>query len=465
MPMRKPLLCTAAALWLCGCEAGPVPQLPAGDVPPAFEQAHDKNAPLWPAADWWTGFGDSQLSQLMAAAQASNLDVIQAAARLRQADARAKQAGAALLPSLGFNPNVQALYGQGGGISAHETDWVAELGASYELDFWGKNRDAVQSARAQRAASDADRATVALTVTAAVADAYFQLLSLRERIAIARANLAASEQILRVVQRRVGAGYAPNSDLTQERANMAAQQALLPVLEQQELEARDALSVLLGRPPEGFTVTGDNLGALAGPLVSPGLPSEILARRPDVMSAEANLVAAHANLAAARTAFLPDISLTAAAGAANPALFAAVATIPAAGATESVGASLMQVIFDGGKIQGQVDEAKAREEELLAAYRAAAISAFSDVENALGDVSHLTAQEAALREQVADSEKVLAAAQRKYNAGYADFLVVTDAERSLYTARDQLADIRRARLAALVALYKALGGGWTGTAG
>ena len=465
MPMRKPLLCTAAALWLCGCEAGPVPQLPAGDVPKAFEQTEGKSAPLWPAANWWTGFGDSQLSQLMAAAQANNLDVIQAAARLRQADARVKQAGAALLPSLSFNPNVQALYGQGGGISAHETDWVAALGASYELDFWGKNRDAVQSAQAQRAASDADRATVALTVTAAVADAYFQLLSLRERIAVARANLAASEQTLRVVQRRVDAGYAPNSDLTQERANMAAQRALLPALEQQELETRDALSVLLGRPPEGFAVTGDNLGDLAGPVVSPGLPSELLARRPDIQSAEANLVAAHANLAAARTAFLPEISLTAAAGAANPALFAAIATIPAAGGTESVGASLMQVIFDGGRIEGQVAEAKAREEELLAAYRGAVIASFSDVENALGNVLHLTAQEAALREQVADSEKVLAAAQRKYNAGYADFLVVTDAERSLYTARDQLADIRRARLAALVALYKALGGGWTSTAG
>jgi NodT family efflux transporter outer membrane factor (OMF) lipoprotein len=463
-PMRNLLLCMGAALWLYGCENGPMPQLPAGDIPKGFQQAGGANAPLWPGAEWWTGFGDDQLSRFMAEARANNLDMLQAAARLRQADARAKQAGAALLPSVGLNADINTLYGQAKGTSQHETDWSAALGASYELDFWGKNRDALDAANAARTASAADRATVGLTVSAGVANSYFQLLSLRQRIALARANLATSEQILRLVQRRVDAGYAANSDLTQERANMAAQRALIPALEQQELETRDALAVLLGRPPEGFSVTGDTLGELSGPAVVPGLPSELLTRRPDVMSAEANLAAAHANLAAARTAFLPNISLTANGGVAYPALAAAVDTLPGTGLTAGLGASLVQVIFDNGKIEGQVEEAKAHEEELLAAYRAAAIAAFSDVENAAGNLSHLTAQEAALKDQVAASQSVLAAAQRKYSAGYADFLVVTDAERSLNSARDQLADTRRARLAALVALYKALGGGWSSAA-
>ena len=459
-PMRKILLCMGATLWLYGCENGPVPQLPAGDIPKGFEQTGGANVPAWPAPDWWKGFGDAQLAQFMADAQSGNLDVVQAAARLRQADAKAKQAGAALLPSIGLNANIDTLYGQAKGTSQHETDWGAALGASYELDFWGKNRDALDAANAARAAGVADRATVGLTVSAGVADSYFQLLSLRERIALARANLTTSEQILSVVQRRVEAGYAPASDLTQERANMAAQRALIPALEQQELEAHDALSVLLGRPPEGFTVNGEGLGDLAGPAVTPGLPSELLARRPDVMTAEANLAAAHANLAAARTAFLPDISLTANGGVAYPALAAAVDTLPGTGLAAGLGASLVQVVFDNGKIEGQIAEARAREEELLAAYRAAAIAAFSDVENALGNLKHLTDQETALREQVGESEKVLSAAQRKYKAGYADFLVVTDAERSLNAARDQLVDTRRAHLVALVALYKALGGGW-----
>jgi outer membrane protein, multidrug efflux system len=462
--MRKAFAC-ATILCLAACTQTPAPSLPPGDVPAAFDQPAPGRAPLWPAAEWWKGFGSDQLSQLMANAEANNLDIAQASARLREADARAKQAGAALLPSLGFNTNLNDFYGQAKGTSLHETDWSAALAASYELDFWGKNRDAANSANAARAASAADRATVGLTVSASVADAYFQLLSLRERMSVARANLATSEQSLRVVQRRVNAGYAPASDLAQERVNLAAQQAVLPALEQQELETRDALGVLLGRPPEGLTVSGSDLTGIAGPLVTPGLPSELLARRPDIMAAEANLIAAHADLAAARAAFLPNITLTANGGVAYPALAAAVDTLPGTGLAVGLGAALVQTIFDNGKTQGRIDEARAREEELLAAYRAAAIAAFSDVENALGNITHLTAQEAALREQVNQAEKVLAAAQRKYNAGYADFLVVTDAERVLYTARDQLADSHRARLAALVALYKALGGGWSRSAG
>jgi len=457
---RAPFL---VLLLLAGCTNSPMPTLSNSDVPAAFAQR--ANAPIWPAADWWQGFGDPELSRLIADAQANNLDIAQAAARLRQADARVRQAGAALLPTIDLNPNIEALYGQGGGSSAHETDWAAALGASYELDFWGKNRDAVQSAQASRSAGEADRATVALTVTAAVANGYFLLLSVRERVALAQANLKTSQDILNLVQRRVNAGYAPPSDLTQERANMDAIQAALPPLEQQELETQDALAILLGRPPEGFAVSGVGLDRIAEPRVAPGLPSELLTRRPDIRAAEANLTAAHANLAAARTAFLPDITLTAAAGLAYPALNAAVANIPAMGATEGLGASLMQVIFDGGKIEGQVAEAKAREEELLAAYRAAVISAFSDVENALGALSHLTQQEAALKNQVDDSGKVLASARRKYVAGYADFLTVTEAEKNLNAARDQLSDIRRAELAASVALFKALGGGYRSDAG
>ena len=456
--IRRLLLCSAVLA--SGCATTPPPALAPGDVPAAFEQKAPGNAPLWPARDWWTHYGDPQLSSLMDQAQAGNLDIAQAAARLRQADARARQAGAALLPTLGANGSVNSFYGQSGGVSQHETDYGAGLQASYELDFWGKNRDLLDSAHAAVRASQADRATVALTATSAVANSYFQLLSLRERIAGARADLKSSQDILNVVQRRVTAGFSANADLLAQRAALAAEQAVLPPLEQQELEARNALAILLGRPPEGFTVTGDNLGALAPPAVAPGLPSLLLARRPDIIAAEANLAGAHADLAAARTAFFPSISLTANGGVAYPALAAAIDTLPGVGLAAGAGAALAQVIFDGGQTQAKIDETKAREEELLAAYRAAVIAAFLDVENALGSFAHLGAQEAALREQVTQAEKVLHAAQRKYLAGSADFLVVTDAQRALYAARDQLSDIRRARLAASVALFKAMGGGF-----
>lgn len=456
----KRAVALAALIALCACTNSPMPVLAPGDVPAGFQQPMAANAPIWPSATWWQGFGDPQLDKLIAQAQANNLDIFQAAARVRQADARARQAGAALLPSVGLNASATTFYGQANGVSQHETDYSATLGVSYDLDFWGKNRDALDSATAARRASEADRATVALTITAGVANSYFQILALRDRIAVAHENIVSSRAILGVVQRRVTAGYAANADLLQERANLAAQEAALPVLEQQELEARTALAILVGRPPEGFDIATTNLAGIAAPAVQPGLPSQLLTRRPDIAQAEANLVAAHADLAVARKAFLPDIALTANGGVAYPALAAAVDTLPGVGLAANAGATLAQVIFDGGKTQGKIDESKAREDELLGAYRAAVISSFSDVENALGNIVHLSAQQAALEDQVTQAKKVLGAAQRKYTAGYSDFLTVTDAQKSLYVAQDQLADIRRARLAAAVTLFKALGGGW-----
>ena len=456
----KPCIPLVALLLVSACTNSPMPALAPGDVPAGFQQPVDRNAPIWPSATWWQGFGDAQLDGLIAQAQGRNLDIYQAAARVRQADARARQAGAALLPTVGVNAAATSFYGQTKGVSQHETDYSAAVGVSYDLDFWGKNRDAVDSANAARRASIADRATVALTVTAGVANSYFQLLSLRERVATAKDNIASSQAILTIVQRRVTAGYAANADLIQERANLAAQQAGLPVLEQQELEARGALAILLGRPPEGLDISPARLAAIAAPSVRPGLPSQLLTRRPDIAQAEANLLAAHADLAAARKAFLPDIALTANGGVAYPALAAAIDTLPGLGLAANAGGTLAQVIFDGGKIQGRIEETSAREDELLGAYRAAVIASFGDVENALGNVAHLSAQQAALETQVSQDEKVLGAAQRKYIAGYSDFLTVTDAQRTLYAARDQLADIRRARLAASITLFKALGGGW-----
>jgi len=456
--MRKALLLTSALL-AAGCaEPTPPPALPKGDVPAAFEQAASSSA-VWPSAEWWQGFGSSELTALETAAQSGNLDIAQAAARLRQADARARQAGAALMPTVALNGNLQNFTGAGNG-SGNETDFFAGVGASYELDFWGKNRAAADSALALRAASAADRATVALTVSAAIANGYFQLLSLRERLAVAEDNLKSAQTILSLVQRRVTAGYAPNSDLTQARAALAAQEAAVPALQQQELEARTALAILLGRPPEGFAAAARNLAGIAAPAVTPGLPAELLTRRPDIAAAEANLVSAHADVAAARAAMLPDITLTAAAGMQNPALNAAVLTLGGTGFALNLGTALVHTIFDGGLLKAKTAETEAHEEELIAAYRAAMIAAFGDVENALGSLSHLSAQERALTEQVSAAEAVLRAAQRKYTAGGADFLVVTDAQRSLYAARDQLSDIRRARLTASVALFKALGGGW-----
>ena len=462
---HRPLWLILAALAPAAGTDTPIPVLQPGDVPARFEQKASSTAPLWPAADWWNGFADRQLSQLVLTAQRNNLDIAQAVARLYQADGRARQAGATLLPSIGFNSNINSLNGQSDRGSLRETDWGAGIGAAYELDFWGKNRNTARSAEALRRASIADRASVALTVTAAVADTYFKLLSLYERISVAKSNLKSAEDILGIVQRRVSAGFAAKADLIQQRASLAAERAVLPPLEQQEVETRNALAILLGMPPEGFAISDISLASIGQPQTAPGLPAEILTRRPDIVAAEANLVSAHADLQVARAAFLPSINLTASGGFAYPALSGAINSLQGGGLATAAGATLAQIIFDGGAIKAKSDEAKARENELLAAYRASVIAALSDVESAMARLDHIRAQEEAIRSQVAEAEKVLNAAKRKYTAGYSDFLVVTDAQRSFYAARDQLSDLRRANLSATVALFKALGGGWSAGTG
>ena len=242
----------------------------------------------------------------MTQAQANNLDIAQAAARLRQADARARQAGAALLPQVARAATVNTLYGDANGTAQHETDFNAGLDASYELDFWGKNRDALESAQAARAASRADRQTVALTVTSGVATTYFQLLSLRERIAVARANLKSSQDILDLVQRRVTAGYSAPADLTQQRAGAGRGAG----------GAARAGAAGTGDPQRAGHSAGPAAGRLyrqrrgagcafaarrgAGPAIRTCWRAVPTSPRPKPISA-----AAHADLAAARAAFLP----------------------------------------------------------------------------------------------------------------------------------------------------------------
>jgi len=451
MHSRKLLLAGVCAVAVSACATtSPLPTIPSTDVPASFEQPVAADAPVWPEPDWWRGFGSQELDSLIATTQGGNLDLAAAETRILQADARVRQVGSALLPnvSIGSDTNLQASGGTPAGIS---------LGASYEFDFWGRNRSLLASARASNRATRADRETVALTATAATASTYFQLLSLRERLAIARLNLENAQAVLMVTEARVRNGIASQLELAQQRSTIAGQQAQIPQLEQQELETRAALALLLGRPPEGFNVTAQDLVSIAAPSVAPGLPSGLLVRRPDIVTAEANLQSANANLAVARAALLPSISLTASGGISTGTLTGLV-TNPIF--TAGIGLSLAQTIFDAGRREAVTDEARAREQELLLAYRSTAITAFSEVETTLGSITNLDAQLGFQAEQVAQSELAFDIAQARYREGVDDFLIVLDAQRSLYQARDQLGLVRLQQLLSLVALYKALGGGW-----
>jgi NodT family efflux transporter outer membrane factor (OMF) lipoprotein len=449
-----------SAALVCGCATESAPQPPTV-TPAAFEHQAAAAGAAWPAQDWYRDFGSDELDGLVDEAVRGNMDLTGARERVAQADARAREAGAPILPRVSLDGNASYLSGHSSQGSGHELDWFAMLSASYEVDFWGKNRAAANAARLQAGASRAERDTVAITLLGGVAGQYFQVLALRERLAIARANRDAAKKILEAVQARFDAGVASPTELAAQKAAWYTAQIAISDLEQLEIEARAALAVLLGRPPENFEIQANNLDSLREPVVAAGLPSELLIRRPDLVAAEASLRAAHANLAAARAAMFPSLTLTAAAGVQNPALPATVLTIPGVGPSYSAIASLTQPIFDHGRLSAQRDEALARQQELLATYRAAIIASLVDVEKALAAVQHLDAVREFQQGSVTESERAFAGAQLRYQRGSGDFLTLLESQRTLYAARDQYAQYRLARLQALVALCKALGGGWS----
>lgn len=449
----------ALAILCAGC-ATPRPTPPPDLTPDAFEQRPPASQPRWPEKDWYRGFTSGELDSLMTLAEQNNLDLAAAAARIRQADARARAAGAAILPQIDAGANATYFTGRSHGQSANETDWSALLSASYEVDFWGKNRATSRSAQLAALASQAERDTLALTTLSGVANAYFQVLSLRERLNLARANFDSTREVLQVIDARYTAGAGTAAELATQRAAVANAELTIVPLQQQEFEARGALALLVGRVPEGFSVTAEQLDGLSEPAVMPGLPAELLMRRPDVLAAETNLQAAHADLTAARAALFPTLTLTGSGGAQNPAVQAAVITLEGAGSTLSLGASLVQTIFDGGRRRAVRDEAQAKEEELLASYRTAILNALLDVETALSAIRHLDLQRAAQTENVTQSERAFEGARLRYRAGAGDYLSMLDAQRTLYSARDQSSQYKLARLQAVVGLFKALGGGW-----
>ncbi len=456
--------CAVSVLVCTGC-ALTAPKPPVSDVPSAFENRVPGNgAPggevAWPSKDWYRGFRSQALDALIAQAATQNLNLEAARARLTQADARARQAGAAILPSVDATASGNYYAGHSVHGSAHEFDWTALLSASYEIDFWGKNRATANAGRFLDAAARADRDNIELTTLAGVANGYFEVLSLRERSHIAQSNLEAARGLLDVVEARFQNGLANPVELATQRSVLATAQLALPELKQREEEARTALALLLGRPPEGLRIDEASLDSLAEPQVAPGLPAELIARRPDVFMAEANLRAADADLVAARAALLPSVTLTPAAGIQNPAVNAAIIALPGVGPGVNLGAGLMQTIFDGGRLRAVRDEARAKDEELVVSYRAAILASLVDVENALAAIRNLDDARDFQNVGLSESERAFEGAKLRYREGAGDFLAVLEAQRTLYAARDQYSQYKLARLQAVVSLCKALGGGW-----
>jgi NodT family efflux transporter outer membrane factor (OMF) lipoprotein len=280
---------------------------------------------------------------------------------------------------------------------------------------------------------------------------------LRGRLVIVRENLAIAERVFKVVDSRVRNGAASALDLARQQAAVLTQRAAIPQLDLQERQTLFALAILLGRSPEGFDTAASAVTGLAVPRVAPGLPAQLLVRRPDLASAEAQLAAANANVAAARAALLPGIGLTGSAGLASDVLLN---FLNGPTATLAIGASLLQPIFDGARLRTQVNVAASRERELVENYRKAVLAALADVESALAAGGRMAEQELLQEKVVEQARLALRLAEIRYREGADDLLTALDAQRTLFQAEDQLAQIRLSRLQGSVGLFKALGGAW-----
>jgi NodT family efflux transporter outer membrane factor (OMF) lipoprotein len=462
--IARGLSVSVLALAAAGCSTpNPTALDKPGDVPVAFTAPIVKDAPIWPEAGWWINFKAPELPALEDTASKQNLDIAVAAAQLLQAEATDETAFAALLPTISGNAGLtrRATTAATGPSSTKEIDsnaFSANLAGTYTFDLWGLSQDRLRQARESLRASRYAEQFVGLTTASSVANEYFIVLSLRERITIARQNIDAANRILAVTQAKVTNGVSSNLDLSQQQGTVAGQQARLPALIESERESRYALAILLGRAPEGFDVRGQNLDGIASPTVQPGLPSEVLTRRPDVAQAEASLYAAHANVDAARAAFFPSIGLTGSAGYASSAI---------AGLTNpgnfvwSFGVSLLQSIFDGGRLKAADDSALAFQQQLIATYRKTVFNAFSGVETALGQTASDSDQLVALTEEVRAFSEAFRIAELQYREGTIDILSLLNTEQQLFTAEDTLVQTKLARLEADVSVYQQLGGGWS----
>ena len=436
---------------------------PALDIPDRYKAARltDKDAP--PTLDWWRGFRSKELTDLMEEAQTVNLDIAAATARFIQADAQARITGAALLPAL--QANGSETYSRTSGASAsglsiggrEVVNYTASLSAAYELDFWGKNRDATQAAEETAFANRFDRDVVALTTLVTVANAYFQVLASQDRIRTAERNIASATRILEAIRQRFEAGTGTDLDVAQQESVVANQKALVPPLRQTLAQNINALATLVSRPPERLHVRGGSLNRISPPRVTPGLPSELLTQRPDIRRQELQLASATANVGNARAQFFPSIQLTGQGGYQSSSL--ASLFQPHAAFFSLVG-SLTQPIFEGGRLLGNFELTKARQDELLQTYRKTVVSAFADVDNALTAVRETTIRLRLQREVVAASRRAFQLAEQQLRAGTGDIVSVLNTQLTLFQAEDLLWQAQLARLLAIVSLYQALGGGW-----
>lgn len=454
----------AAALWgvmLGGCATSealtPHPVIP---LPAQWSE----NAPtlsLTPTgaldANWWRSFGSATLNDLIEQALHDNPDLLLAQQRIRQAHIALDITHAARMPTIGSSVGVsQTQRDPDGQASSHSKSTAVGLSMSYELDLWGRIAAHEVAAQHSVQVSRFDYESARLSLVAHITSTYMQALATGQRLTIAQDNLALAQRILAIAEARLRNGVATRLEVSQQRTTVLAQEAALIPLSVQVRQLHSALALLLGRNPQHQQVGSEDFAAVQIPTPSPYMPSVLLTRRPDIAAAEAALAASDANVTAARAALLPSVSLSAS-GSVGSALLLDL-THPTR--SLNLALSLVHTIFDGGRLRLQTENAQSQHAVQIITYGKVVRTALKEVEDSLGNVEQ-TAQQERAQQAVSDQAlRTLELAQLRYSQGVGDLLSVLEAQRSVFSARDQQISVRLARLQAAIDLSKALGGGW-----
>lgn len=462
--MKTTTLAAAMLLSLAGCAVGPEHQRPDLPLPAQYPGGDVAAAPAEISDTWWTLYQQPELDRLVVQALERNRDIEQAVARIEQADALARQAGAALLPRVDLGGSagrarVSPLTVPPNGATGNQ--YQLGVSASFELDFWGRVRRTREAARAQLLASAYARDTVRLTVSALTTQAWLGLRSLDEQIALTDATLGTRVEGLRLLNLRLNGGTGSQLDVEQGEGLRAASAVLLRELQRQRSVLQIQLGVLTGQLD--LALPAMPLGALPLPPAPPaGLPSALLERRPDVRATEQQLAAASARIGAARAEQLPTLSLTGNLGVESAELGD---LLKSPSRVWSFGAGLAQPLFEGGRLAARTDQAVAAHREAQGAYRGAVEDAFKDVADSLANLRAAQGSQDDLARADRAAANALKLSKARYDVGYSGHLDLLDAQRTAAAAQLDLVRNRQAQLAASVDLFRALGGGWKAAEG
>jgi len=438
------------------------PPLPESDVPQRFIGPIIEESAVWPNTDWWNNFHDAELSAFIEEVKANNLDLANNRRNLESAQLALREAGLARWPTpqltIGDATGYSRTSLDGATVSSGNVNDATRLAATFTYSniltkpaTYARDLTAYDSDVAQAA-------DVAMNTLGLATSTFFQLLLIRDRIVAARQNLENAEAIGRIAQARVDAGVSVPIDALQQQIQIEQQRTALQSLMQADLAARASLALLVGRHVQGFDIAGQTLQNVDVPQVQPGLPSELLVRRPDLYQAEMSLRGSAATVTIVRRSLFPNISLTASASQSSFDL-ANVVSSPAQ-MTAGITASLVQLLLDNGQRHRNIEQSKLSLESSLAVYRRTVLGAFNEVEVALSSIQLLEEQAVVAASSLSAAEESFRLAQIRYREGVADFETVLVSQNSLFSTRNAFLDNKLQRLNAILNFYQALGGGW-----